>query len=93
MKIDLSGKKALIGGSSKGIGLGIASQLAKSGASVCLRKITLVPLLSISAKRFLSVYPGAGIKMHIKIKNLQTKVIKVLFYFNLAYLRDITVFL
>ena len=36
MKIDLSGKKALIGGSSKGIGLGIASQLAESGASVCL---------------------------------------------------------
>lgn len=36
MKIDLAGKKALIGGSSKGIGLGIASQLAESGASVCL---------------------------------------------------------
>ena len=36
MKIELSGKKALIGGSSKGIGLGIASQLAESGASVCL---------------------------------------------------------
>ena len=36
MKIDLSGKKALIGGSSKGIGLGIAKQLAESGASVCL---------------------------------------------------------
>ena len=36
MKIDLAGKKALIGGSSKGIGLGIASQLAKSRASVCL---------------------------------------------------------
>ena len=36
MKIDLSGKKALIGGSSKGIGLGIARQLAGSGASVCL---------------------------------------------------------
>ncbi len=36
MKIDLTGKKALIGGSSKGIGLGIASQLAESGASVCL---------------------------------------------------------
>ena len=36
MKIDLSGKKALVGGSSKGIGLGIASQLAESGASVCL---------------------------------------------------------
>ena len=36
MKIDLAGKKALVGGSSKGIGLGIASQLADSGASVCL---------------------------------------------------------
>ena len=36
MKIELAGKKALIGGSSKGIGLGIASQLAESGASVCL---------------------------------------------------------
>ena len=36
MKIDLAEKKALIGGSSKGIGLGIASQLAESGASVCL---------------------------------------------------------
>ena len=36
MKIELAGKNALIGGSSKGIGLGIASQLAESGASVCL---------------------------------------------------------
>ena len=36
MKIDLTGKNALIGGSSKGIGLGIATELAKSGASVCL---------------------------------------------------------
>ena len=36
MKIELSGKKALIGGSSKGIGLGIAKQLAESGASVCI---------------------------------------------------------
>ena len=36
MKIDLAGKNALVGGSSKGIGLGIASQLAESGASVCL---------------------------------------------------------
>lgn len=36
MKINLAGKKALVGGSSKGIGLGIASQLAESGASVCL---------------------------------------------------------
>ena len=36
MKIDLSGRRALVGGSSKGIGLGIAIQLANSGASVCL---------------------------------------------------------
>tara|TARA_Y100000994_G_C15650373_1_gene425133 strand:+ start:467 stop:1246 length:780 start_codon:yes stop_codon:yes gene_type:complete len=36
MKIDLTGKNALIGGSSKGIGLGIATELANSGARVCL---------------------------------------------------------
>lgn len=36
MEISLKGKKALIGGSSKGIGLAIAKQLAESGASVCL---------------------------------------------------------
>ena len=36
MKISLEGKSALVGGSSKGIGFGIAKQLAESGASVCL---------------------------------------------------------
>ena len=36
MKISLKGKKALVGGSSKGIGLAIAQRLAKSGASVTL---------------------------------------------------------
>ena len=36
MEISLIGKQALIGGSSKGIGLAIAKQLAISGASVCL---------------------------------------------------------
>ncbi|MBT8281072.1 MAG: SDR family oxidoreductase [Muriicola sp.] len=36
MLINLKGKKALVGGSSRGIGLGIAKQLAKSGASVTL---------------------------------------------------------
>ena len=36
MKIDLSGKYALVGGSSKGIGRAIAERLAASGASVTL---------------------------------------------------------
>lgn len=36
MNIDLTGKKALVGGSSAGIGKAIAIQLAKSGASVTL---------------------------------------------------------
>lgn len=36
MNISLKGKKALVGGSSKGIGAAIALQLAKSGASVTL---------------------------------------------------------
>lgn len=36
MNIDLSGKKALVGGSSRGIGKAIAQQLAESGASVTL---------------------------------------------------------
>lgn len=36
MKIDLSGKYALVGGSSKGIGKAIAERLAASGASVTL---------------------------------------------------------
>ncbi len=36
MNISLQGKKALVGGSSKGIGAAIAKQLAASGASVTL---------------------------------------------------------
>ncbi|MEO1484845.1 MAG: SDR family oxidoreductase [Bacteroidota bacterium] len=36
MKIDLSSKKALVGGSTSGIGLAIAQQLAESGAKVTL---------------------------------------------------------
>ena len=36
MKIDLTGKNALVGGSSKGIGMAIAKQLAESGANVTL---------------------------------------------------------
>jgi 3-oxoacyl-[acyl-carrier protein] reductase len=36
MKVSLKGKKALIGGSSRGIGRAIAKQLAKSGASITL---------------------------------------------------------
>ena len=36
MEIDLVGKNALVGGSSKGIGRAIAQRLAASGASVTL---------------------------------------------------------
>ncbi|GGD55043.1 SDR family oxidoreductase [Muriicola marianensis] len=36
MNINLQGRKALVGGSSRGIGLAIAQQLAESGASVTL---------------------------------------------------------
>jgi 3-oxoacyl-[acyl-carrier protein] reductase len=36
MQIDLTGKKALIGGSSKGLGLAVASALAEAGATVTL---------------------------------------------------------
>ena len=50
MKIELSGKKALIGGSSKGIGLGIAKQLAESGASVCLMARNETKLKEIVSK-------------------------------------------
>ena len=47
MKISLNGKKALVGGSSKGIGFGIARQLAESGASVCLMARNEAKLKSI----------------------------------------------
>ena len=36
MKINLNNKKALIGGSSKGLGYAVAKQLAYSGAKVTL---------------------------------------------------------
>ena len=36
MKINLNGKKALVGGSSRGLGFAVAKQLALSGASVTL---------------------------------------------------------
>src|SRR5690606_32026777 len=36
MQIELTGRYALVGGASGGLGLGIAKQLADCGASVCL---------------------------------------------------------
>ena len=50
MKIDLSGKYALVGGSSKGIGKAIAERLAASGASVTLMARSEALLKSIVAQ-------------------------------------------
>lgn len=47
MKIDLKGKNALIGGSSKGIGKAIAQQLAASGASVTLMARSKAKMMDI----------------------------------------------
>ena len=49
MKIDLSGKTALVGGSSGGIGKAVAVQLAESGASVTLMSHSEDKLKSIVA--------------------------------------------
>lgn len=49
MKISLLGKKALVGGSSAGIGKAIAEQLARSGASVTLMARSENKLQQISA--------------------------------------------
>ena len=50
MKIDLSGKYALVGGSSKGIGKAIAERLAASGASVTIMARSEALLKSIVAQ-------------------------------------------
>ena len=44
MKIDLTGKNVLVGGSSKGIGLAIAKRLASSGANVTLMARNIIAL-------------------------------------------------
>ena len=49
MQISLQGKRALIGGSSRGIGKAIAEQLADSGASVTLMARSEDQLKSIVA--------------------------------------------
>lgn len=50
MKISLKGKKALIGGSSRGIGKAIAIQLAESGASVTLMARSTDKMKAITEK-------------------------------------------
>ena len=50
MQINLKGKKALVGGSSRGIGKAIAEQLAESGASVTLMARSEDQLKSITAR-------------------------------------------
>ncbi len=47
MNISLQGKKALVGGSSRGIGKAIAQQLAESGASITLMARTEQKLKTI----------------------------------------------
>jgi len=49
MQINLKGKRALVGGSSRGIGLAIAHQLAVSGASVTLMARSEEKLAAITA--------------------------------------------
>ncbi|WP_350287143.1 SDR family oxidoreductase [uncultured Croceitalea sp.] len=59
MNIDLTGKRALIGGSSRGIGKAIAQQLAASGASV-----TLMARSSDKMKAILEKLPKNGNQQH-----------------------------
>ena len=50
MNIDLSGKKALVGGSTSGIGKAIAMQLAASGATVTLMSRSIDKLEAVKAE-------------------------------------------
>lgn len=59
MNIDLSGKKALVGGSSSGIGKAIAQQLAESGASV-----TLMSRSEDKMRKMIEDFPKKGSQNH-----------------------------
>ena len=72
MKIDLSGKYALVGGSSKGIGKAIAERLAASGASVTLMARSEELLKSIVTQINNTQGPAAGGAIEKSIKDYQT---------------------
>ena len=81
MKIDLKGKKALVGGSSRGIGKAIALQLAESGAS-----ITLMARNEQRLKKLIEILPVSYGQQHqyllIDLTDLETYQKTITAYFN-----------
>ena len=68
MNISLKGKRALIGGSSRGLGLAVAKQLAYSGASVTLMSRNENKLKGIGTKKneVFGIFRRGGFSSKIK---------------------------